>query len=112
MAEKRKALVIVGRILIVVLALFIILQFIRPDRNHSVGESSNAIQTKYPVPSDVHDLLRRSCFDCHSNNTVYPWYSYVEPVGWFLNNDITDGKRELNFDEKEFCRVSQTDRAF
>lgn len=99
MAEKRKALVIAGRILIVVLVLFIILQFIRPPGNQSVGESANAIQTKYPVPPDVHNLLRRACYDCHSNNTVYPWYSYVEPVGWFLSNDIKEGKRELNFDE-------------
>ena len=99
MSEKRKVLVIAYRILIVLVVIFVILQFIRPPRNQSAGESENAIQTKYPVPADLHDLLRRSCYDCHSNNTVYPWYSHVEPVGWFLNNDITKGKGELNFDE-------------
>ena len=99
MAEKRKVFVILGRILIVGLVIFVILQFIRPPGNRSEGDSPTAIQTRYPVPPDVHQLLKRSCYDCHSNNTVYPWYSYVQPVGWFLNSDITEGKMELNFDE-------------
>jgi hypothetical protein len=99
MIEKRKALMIAGRILIVGVVIFVILQFIRPTANRSAGESPTAIQSRYPVPAEVHDLLRRSCYDCHSDNTIYPWYSYIEPVGWFLNNDITEGKKELNFDE-------------
>lgn len=99
MEQKRKGRVIAGRILIGILAIFIILQFIRPPGNRSMGESVNAIETRYPVPAEVHNLLRRSCYDCHSNHTVYPWYSYVEPVGWLLNSDITEGKEELNFDE-------------
>lgn len=112
MAEKRKVLIIAGRILIVVLVLFIILQFIRPPGNQMVGESSAAIQTRFPVPSEVHQILKRSCYDCHSNNTVYPWYSYVEPVGWFLSNDIQDGKRELNFDEFASYPASRQIRRF
>jgi hypothetical protein len=99
MADKRKWRVIAGRVAIVLIVIFVILQFIRPPRNLSVGNSPSAIQTRFPVPSNVHEILKRSCYDCHSNNTVYPWYSYVEPVGWFLNSDITEGKGELNFDE-------------
>jgi hypothetical protein len=96
---KRKTLAVAGRILIVILVLFIVLQFFRPPGNQVVGGSVNSIQTRYPVPPDVDDLLRRSCYDCHSNQTVYPWYSYVEPLGWLLNSHISEGKRELNFDE-------------
>ncbi len=99
MAEKRKGLVIAARILVVLLVIFVIIQFIRPPGNHSMGESPSAIQARYPVPAEVHDLLRRSCYDCHSNNTNYPWYSYVEPVGWWLNSHISEAKRDLNFDE-------------
>jgi hypothetical protein len=98
-AEMRKWRVIAGRIAIGLIVVFVILQFIRPPGNLSDGNSPSAIQTRYPVPSNVHEILKRSCYDCHSNNTVYPWYSYVEPVGWFLNSDITKGKGELNFDE-------------
>ncbi|RPH34781.1 cytochrome C [bacterium] len=98
-AEKRKRLVLAARALVVILVIFLILQFIRPPGNQSVGESASSIQTLYPVPAEIHDLLRRSCYDCHSNRTIYPWYSYVEPVGWWLNSHITEGKSELNFDE-------------
>jgi hypothetical protein len=99
MAENRKWLVVARRIAIVFVVIFVVIQFIRPHENRLVGDSPTAIETRYPVPADVHQLLERSCYDCHSNNTFYPWYSYVEPVGWFLSNDITEGKRELNFDE-------------
>jgi hypothetical protein len=99
MTEKRKARIPVTRILVSLFLIVMVLQFMRPPLNRSAGESSNAIHTRYPVPPEVDALLRHSCFDCHSNNTVYPWYFHVEPVGWFLNGHITDGKQALNFDE-------------
>ncbi len=99
MPEKRKIFALAARILIVILVIFVLLQFIRPPVNQLVGESPAAIQTRYTVPPDVHQVLQRACYDCHSNNTIYPWYSYVQPVGWLLNSHITEGKRELNFDE-------------
>ena len=99
MTEKRKGRITATRVLLVLLVIFVVLQFVRPPVNHAEGESPMAIQTLYTVPADVHAILRHSCFDCHSNNTDYPWYFHVEPVGWFLNNHITDGKRNLNFDE-------------
>ena len=44
-------------------------------------------------------ILKKACFDCHSNNTVYPWYSHIQPIGFWLNNHINEGKEELNFSE-------------
>ena len=44
-------------------------------------------------------MLQTSCYDCHSNTTVYPWYSNIQPAAWFLSNHIADGKREVNFSE-------------
>src|ERR1700741_1303179 len=67
--------------------------------NKQNGASPNHITTKYEVPIDVMNILQRSCYDCHSNNTVYPWYSYVQPVGFWLNHHINEGKEKLNFSE-------------
>lgn len=75
------------------------IQFIRPSKNQSSQEQPQAIQTKYPVPQHVASILKKACYDCHSNNTQYPWYSNIQPVYWWLNDHIQEGKRELNFDE-------------
>ena len=52
-----------------------------------------------PVPDTVKNLLQAACYDCHSNNTNYPWYTNIQPVGWWLNNHVEDGKNHLNFNE-------------
>ena len=83
---------------LLILAL-IVIQFFRPAKNKSEGLSKNDISTLYPVPNDVQDILKTSCNDCHSNNTVYPWYAEVQPVAWWLNEHIEDGKKDLNFSE-------------
>ena len=49
------------------------------------------------VPERVQGILKTSCYDCHSNRTVYPWYSKINLVGWWLNHHIEEGKGELNF---------------
>lgn len=49
------------------------------------------------VPDTVMALLKKSCYDCHSNHTTYPWYSKISPVNWWLANHINEGKRHLNF---------------
>ena len=45
------------------------------------------------------DLVKRACFDCHSNETVWPWYSYVAPVSWLIYRDVMEGRSRLNFSE-------------
>ena|SRR6187401_2819625 len=49
------------------------------------------------APAPVDAILRRACYDCHSNQTVWPWYSHIAPVSWLLANDVEEGRRELNF---------------
>ena len=83
----------------ILLILFIAIQFYRPARNKATGPFANAIENKYPMPEEVKNILKASCNDCHSNNTVYPWYAEIQPVRWWLDGHITDGKRGLNFDE-------------
>lgn len=79
--------------------LLVIIQFIQPGKNIATTPSKNAIANKYTVPEDVSTILKTSCYDCHSNNTVYPWYSDIQPGAWFMAHHIDEGKRELNFDE-------------
>jgi hypothetical protein len=87
------------RILIILLVVLILIQFIRPARNISTRQSPNDISTIYTVPSNVSSILKKACNDCHSNNTRYPWYSYIQPVALWLDDHINEGKRGLNFNE-------------
>jgi uncharacterized membrane protein len=87
------------RIIIIILILFVVIQFIRPARNISAATSPGDIAQLYPVPDDVRRILEKACNDCHSNHTNYPWYSNIQPVGWWLQHHVNDGKEELNFSE-------------
>lgn len=85
---------------IILLVAFIILQFVRPTRNVSeqiMGE--NDISKKYAISEPVHRLLIKKCYDCHSNNTAYPWYTNIQPVGLWMQHHVNEGKDELNFSE-------------
>lgn len=90
---------IIKRILLVLLGLLLIAQFIRPSKNISNSKTTNDINEKFILPQDVATMLRTSCYDCHSNETHYPWYAEVQPIGWWLNSHIQDAKRHLNFSE-------------
>lgn len=87
------------KIFLFLLIVLIAIQFIRPAKNHSDKVSPNDITLHYTVPDTVLAILKTSCYDCHSNNTRYPWYNRVQPVAWWLNNHVREGKRELNFSE-------------
>jgi len=86
-------------ILIVLLVALIIIQFIRPTENKGDEIAQNQITASYQIPDSLQKTLKVSCYDCHSNTTVYPFYFKIQPVAWFLNNHIQDGKRHLNFSE-------------
>ena len=87
----------VKKILLILLIIFIAIQFIQPARNKSVQVLPTDISKAVSVPENVKTILQTSCYDCHSNTTVYPFYWKVQPVAWFLNNHIEEGKRHLNF---------------
>lgn len=87
------------KIIGVLLILFIGIQFIRPARNESADITANDITQHYFIPSDITEILQRACYDCHSNNTHYPWYSNIQPVGWWMQDHVTEGKQSLNFNE-------------
>ena len=87
------------KIMLVLLAALVVIQFIHPKKNTSEGPQSNYIGNNYAVPTDVKSIMEKACNDCHSNNTRYPWYAKIQPVDWWLNTHVLDGKKEINFDE-------------
>jgi hypothetical protein len=56
------------------------------------------VEPRWDSP-DTRELAAKACFDCHSNETAYPWYSYVAPVSWRIQDDIKQGRSKLNFSE-------------
>ncbi len=89
----------IRKILLGLLVAFLLIQFIRPTKNISEGKSPNYISNKYAVSEPVAGIIEKACHDCHSNNTVYPWYTNIQPVGLWLQNHVNEGKEELNFSE-------------
>jgi len=87
------------KILITLAVLLVIIQFIHPDKNKASGPQTNSLATNITVPDNIKNILAKACNDCHTNNTNYPWYSHIQPVDWWMDHHVREGKRELNFDE-------------
>ncbi len=93
----------IKKILLPILIVFIAIQFIQPARNEGGQTLSTDITKTYNLPENVLTIFKSSCYDCHSNDTHYPWYSNIQPIGWLLANDIRNGKAKLNFSEFGSC---------
>jgi len=89
----------IKKILLISGSLFIALQFIRPVHNKSSQVLTTDISKVITIPDTVLSLLKNACFDCHSNNTDYPFYSNIQPMGWLMAYYIKHAKEELNFSE-------------
>ena len=95
------------RFLVVLFIAFLVIQFFRPQKNISTAVAVNDISTKYAVPADVDAVLKASCYDCHSNNSKYPWYNNIQPVAWYLADHIKEGKKEINFNEFTSYKIAK-----
>lgn len=84
--------------LVLILAL-VGIQFAPTTRNQSNDVPNGDFMLVNDVPTYIVNKLQNSCYDCHSNNTAYPWYNKVQPAAWFLESHIKKGKAELNFNE-------------
>ncbi len=69
------------------------------NRNQSNVVPDTDFMVVNDVPANIENKIQVSCYDCHSNNTAYPWYNKIQPVAWFLGEHIKEGKAELNFNE-------------
>ena len=85
------------KILLILLVLLVIAQFIQPPHNTGNVDAPTDITHVVEVPDSILSMLKTACYDCHSNNTNYPWYSKITPVNWWLRNHVVDGKKKLNF---------------
>lgn len=90
------------KILLGLAGVFLVLQLFRPAKNLSPTapfSGKDDITVLYPPTPEVRQILANSCYDCHSNQTRYPWYAEIQPVGWWLASHVTDARHELNFAE-------------
>jgi hypothetical protein len=90
---------IIKIILIVAVAALVIIQVFRPDKTSSSDVTADDITKKMQVPENVQQILKRSCYDCHSNQTTWPWYSNVAPMSWLVAKDVRNGRGKMNFSE-------------
>ncbi len=88
------------------LVILLLLQAYRPAKNDS-NKLDNDISKSYVVPDDVKQILAKACNDCHSNNTTYPWYSNVQPIRFWLDDHVKDGKRHMNFNEFNSYQIAR-----
>ena len=79
--------------------MFVAAQFFPIHRDNPPVDPTHTLYTSTPVPSNVHTVLERSCSDCHSNATVWPWYSHLAPVSWMIADDVHGGRRHFNISE-------------
>ena len=84
-------------IAVVLFAAFVAVQFYRPSKINPPIVETETLEATTQVPENVRAILKRSCSDCHSNETIYPWYSNISPFSWLLADHIEEGRRELNY---------------
>jgi hypothetical protein len=87
------------KIILTLLVIFIAIQFIQPARNQNGQVMPTDIEKTVVVPANVSSILKTSCYDCHGNNTQYPWYSFIQPGAWLMASHIKNGKAMLNFSQ-------------
>jgi hypothetical protein len=90
---------IIKIIVLFVLVAFVGIQLVPTTRNQSDFVPVTDFMLVTDVPKAISEKLQISCYDCHSNNTQYPWYNKIQPVAWLIENHIKEGKTELNFSE-------------
>ena len=87
------------KILLALLAIFIILQFFQIDKTSPEYDNSQDFLAITNPPAEVSFIIKTACYDCHSYETKYPWYTSTQPVGWWIKDHIDEGRSELNFSE-------------
>lgn len=91
---------IVKKIAVGLLIVLIALQFFQPEKNQTEDADYVALfETETKAPKELKEVLKTACYDCHSDNTVYPWYANIAPVSYWLDEHIEHGKEELNFSD-------------
>lgn len=90
---------IIKRLVLLIVVVFVGIQFVPTTYNLSDTLLESDISNTFDIPIEIQTLIENSCYDCHSNNTYYPWYNTIQPVSWMMERHIKNGKKELNFSE-------------
>lgn len=85
------------KIIIAIIVVLIAMQFIRIDKTNPPVNPQTDFINVVEVPEDIKTLIRTSCYDCHSNETVYPWYSNIAPISWWMKGHVNHAREEMNF---------------
>ena len=94
---KKKRVFTFKRILIALLLIFILIQFFRIDKTNPESDPSKDFITITNPPDEIKDMLKESCYDCHSHESKYPWYTNIAPISWWVKHHINEGREHLNF---------------
>lgn len=100
------------KIALLLFVIFVAMQFYRPEKNTDYSNHTLEFIKETNPPENVKTILQESCYDCHSNNTVYPWYNNVAPVSYWLRDHIDDGKKHLNFSDWKNYKAKKKDHKF
>jgi hypothetical protein len=95
---------------LVIIGILLIIQLIPTNLPEvSTVNADDLLANNSSIPTNIEAMLRSSCYDCHSNETVYPWYSYVAPVSFLVSRDTREGRKHLNF--SDWQSLSKPDKA-
>lgn len=94
--------------IVALVALLLVIQIVPYGRNHTNPPVTQEVQWD---SAQTQQLAQRACYDCHSNNTVWPWYSNVAPVSWLVQHDVDEGRSKLNFSEWDRTEQDEADEA-
>jgi hypothetical protein len=87
------------RIVIGLVGIFVVAQFFRPELSNPPSDPSLSVRNYKGIPPEVVSKMQSVCFDCHSNETRWPWYSHITPVNYLIMHDVNNGRRRVNFSE-------------
>ena len=91
----------VKRVVVALIVLLVLAQLVQPKRTNPPVVPSRSLEAHVQVPPQVQSTLKRACANCHSSETVWPWYSHVAPVSWLITSDVNDGRNHINFHDWE-----------
>ena len=103
---------ILKKILLVLLVIFVVAQFFRPEKNEGELTSFEPFLAETNPPDDVTYILKETCFDCHSDVTRYPWYDQITPVNYWLAEHVADGKKHFNISAWDDYSTKKKDHKF
>ena len=89
----------IKRLLVLIVVLLVVIQFVPVKAPSNNINTSNDLVSVEKLDGDVSVILKSSCYDCHSSQTHYPWYSHMAPVSWLVANDVKEGRAKLNFSD-------------